>query len=284
MNELPRSHSHCVTSLVILANLLAPLSAAPQGVDQLPERAARLFDQAKTGKFYATAEKLSPEIVPMQQAAGFLVVWRAGNSAKPARWIVSLPGRHGFATDDLAIWSPHLKGRDIGLVSVQWWLGSGDGIESYLRPEQIYREIDRALPSLGAQPGAVLFHGFSRGSANSYAIAALDAGRGHRYFSLHVASSGGVALDYPPTHAILEGRYGPRPLAGTCWITSAGARDPEPERDGIPGMQRTAAWLKEQGAEVRFAIEDPKFGHGALVLNKANARRLLDEFERLKAP
>lgn len=119
---------------------------------------------------------------------------------------------------------------------------------------------------------------------NHPAIAALDAGRGHKYFCLHVASSGGVALDYPPPQAILEGRFGPRPLAGSRWITSAGARDPEPERDGIPGMQRTAAWLKEQGAEVLFAIEDPKFGHGALVLNKANVRRLLDEFERLKAP
>lgn len=281
---MPQMHSHRLVSLVILTTLLTPLAAAPPCVDKLPERAARLFDLAKTGKFFATAEKLSPEIVPMQQADGFLVVWRAGNSAKPARWMVSLPGRHGFATDDLAIWSPHLKGRGIGLVCVQWWLGSGDGIESYLRPEQIYREIDLALPSLGARPGTVLFHGFSRGSANSYAIAALDAGRGRKYFSLCVASSGGVALDYPPTHAILEGRYGPRPLAGTRWITSAGARDPEPERDGIPGMQRTAAWLKEQGAEVLFALEDPKFGHGALVLNKANARRVLDEFERLKPP
>lgn len=270
--------------LIFLVSLLTPLSAAPNGADKLPERAARLFDQAKTGKFYASAEKLRPEILPMQQADGFLVVWRAAKSANPARWIVSLPGRHGFATDDLAIWSPHLKGRDIGLVCVQWWLGSGDGIESYLRPEQIYREIDRALPALGAQPGTVLLHGFSRGSANSYAIAALDAGRGRKYFSLLVASSGGVAVDYPPTHAILEGRFGPRPLTGTRWVTAAGERDPEPERDGIPGMRRTAAWLREQGAEVLFAIEDPKYGHGALMLNQDNARRVLDEFARVSSP
>lgn len=121
-----------------------------------------------------------------------------------------------------------------------------------------------------------MFHGFSRGSANSYAIAALDNGRGKKYFALNVASSGGVALDYPPTRAILNSAYGDHPLRGTRWVTAAGAKDSE--RDGIAAMRRTAAWLKEQGANVEFSIEDPNLGHGALVLNPANAKRLLDLF------
>ena len=121
-----------------------------------------------------------------------------------------------------------------------------------------------------------MLHGFSRGSANSYAVAALDAGRdGRHYFSLFVASSGGVALDFPPTRAIANGDYGPRPLQNTRWVTAAGGRDPHPDRDGIEGMRRTAAWLKEQGGTVVLAIEDAKEGHGALQRN-GNVKKVLD--------
>jgi hypothetical protein len=105
---------------------------------------------------------------------------------------------------------------------------------------------------------------------------ALDAGRGQYYFSLAVASSGGVGHDYPPTRAILDGDYGLRPLQGTRWVTAAGARDPNPDRDGLPGMKRTAAWLKEQGATVVESIEDPKEGHGALKRNAKNVGHVLD--------
>ena len=121
-----------------------------------------------------------------------------------------------------------------------------------------------------------MLHGFSRGSANAYAVMALDSGRGHQYFSFAVASSGGVALDYPPTRAILAGVFGLRPLLNTRWVTSAGARDPNPDRDGIPAMRRTAAWLKEQGATVLMTIEDPTEGHGALQRNSKNTKQLLD--------
>ena len=109
-------------------------------------------------------------------------------------------------------------------------------------------------------------------------MAAIDAGRGRHYFSLVLASSGGVATDFPPTQAILAGAFGDHPLRGTRWITAAGARDTEPDRDGIPAMRRTSAWLEEQGATVIERIEDPREGHGALQRNTANARRVLEIF------
>ncbi|HWA26199.1 MAG TPA: hypothetical protein VG734_11090 [Lacunisphaera sp.] len=249
------------------------LAGAQQANAALPEAAAALYHQAEGGKFHAEAAKLAPEIAPTSDGKSFVVIWRA--QPNPTRWIVSLPGTHGFATDDLAIWHPGLNGRDVGLVSLQWWLGHGD---AYYTPEEIHREITAVLERVQAKPGMVMLHGFSRGSANSYAVAALDAGRGSHYFALLVASSGGVATDYPPTRALLRGDYGPRPLAGTRWITAAGARDSHPDRDGIPGMRRTAAWLKEQGATVVAAIEDPAEGHGALQRNPRNLRQVLDLF------
>ena len=87
-----------------------------------------------------------------------------------------------------------------------------------------------------------------------------------------------VAVDYPPTRALLSGAFGARPLQGSRWITVAGRRDENPDRDGIPAMQRTATWLQEQGATVIARIEDPAAGHGALQLNPENARRVLDLF------
>lgn len=242
----------------------------------LTGRAAALYEQAQGGHFFADAAKLKPELLPTSDGQSFLVVWKATNA--PKHWIVSLPGTQGFATDDLAVWHPHLQDRDVGLVGVQWWLGAGDKPGAYYTPEQIYREIDLGLQKLGVKPGTVMLHGFSRGSANSYAVMALDAGRGKHYFSLAVASSGGVGFDYPPTRKITSGEYGPRPLQGTRWVTAAGARDPHPDRDGIAGMKRTAGWLKEQGASIVAVIEDPAEGHGALQRNARNAKRVLDLF------
>lgn len=263
-----------IPSLLLSFTLIALPSSAAQ--TQLTGHAGELYRQAQGGRWFTDAAKLKPDILPTSDGQSFLVVWKATKS--PKRWIVSLHGTQGFATDDLAIWHPHLKDRDVGLVCLQWWLGAADALSAYYTPAQIYHEIDIALQELGVKPGAAMLHGFSRGSANSYAVAALDADRGRRYFWLAVASSGGVALDYPPTRAILNGTYGERPLKGTRWITSAGLRDPHPDRDGVPGMKRTAAWLKEQGATVVDTIEDPDEGHGALQRNAKNARRVLDLF------
>lgn len=248
--------------------------AATRGEEPLSGHAAALFNQAKAGRWFSEAAKLKPQILPSTDGQSFLVVWRA--SKEPKHWIISLHGSHGFATDDLAIWQRHLNGRDVGVLCVQWWLGGGDATSDYYSPLQVYREIDLAAKALGIQPGSVLFHGFSRGSANSYAIAAIDHGHGRKLFNLCVASSGGVGLEYPPTRALMRGEFGPRPLEGTRWITSAGGKDPNPERDGIPGMKNAAAWLRDQGASILLSIEDPTSGHGALVTNPKNAKQVLD--------
>ena len=245
----------------------------------LTGQAAELYQKAQTAKFFADATELKPQILPTADGRSFLAVWHPpGGTSTPRHWIVSLHGTQGFATDDLALWSRHLKGRDVGLLCVQWWLGKGNSPDAYDTPEQVYDQVDLALQKLGVAPGTVMLHGFSRGSANAYAIAAIDAGRGKKYFALNVASSGAVELGYAPTRGIAAGEYGDHPLKGTRWITSAGGRDPEPERSGILGMRRTAAWLKQQGAIVLDSIEDPRRGHGALKLNPKNASRVLDVF------
>ena len=246
------------------------------GVDSLKPAAAEIYRKAQKGKFAEDAAKLQPEIFPTSDDRSFWVKWQSPK--EPKRWIVSLHGSLGFATDDLAIWYPHLKDRDVGLLCLQWWLGTGEGLPSYFTPGQIYKEADLALQKYKVAPGTVMLHGFSRGAANSYAVAALDTGRGKKYFSLAVASSGGVGLDYPPNRAIAQGVFGNRPLNGTQWVTVAGGHDPEADRDGVAGMRKASTWLHEQGANVALVIEDPAEGHGALMRNPANAKQVLDLF------
>ncbi len=270
-----------ISLMFALLVFATPLSLIAAEQSSLKDGAAKLYQQAKdTGRKFVTAEKLHPDILPTSDGKSFLAVWKSSKS--PTKWIVSLHGAgrpaKGFATDDLAIWQPHLKDRDVGLVCLQWWLGTGDGPNDFYSPREIYREIDLALQHLKVKPGNVMLEGFSRGGANSYAVMALDAGRGKHYFSLAVASSGGISLNYPPNRDIINGDYGDHPLKGTHWITVAGGRDQNPDRDGIPGMKRTAAWLRDQGAIIVESIEDQNTGHGALHVNPKNAHRVLDLF------
>lgn len=213
--------------------------------------------------------------MPTSDGKSYLLVWHP-HETPPKKWLVSLPGTHGYATRDFEVWAPALKDRDIGFISIQWWLGQGDRTEDYYRPNEIYRELDQALNRLDVAPDTALLQGFSRGSANIYAVAALDRNRGHKYFSTVVANSGGVAIDYPPTREIVDGLYGTSPFTGTQWITSCGARDENPDRDGCPAMQRTAKWLEQMGGKVVLQIEDAQAGHGALNTNLDNARQVLD--------
>ena len=243
--------------------------------------AAALYEDGRTNpRFREQLRNLRYEVAPTSDGRSFFIVWKPINA--PKRWIVSLHGAgepaRGFATDDLAVWSRHLAGHDVGLLCLQWWLGTGSGTKDFYTPPEMYREIQAQLTKLHVRPGDVMFHGFSRGAANTYAVSALDSGKGEHFFSLNVASSGGASLDYPPNGDLLAGRYGREPLKGTRWILVSGAKDPHPDRDGITGMRRTADWLKQQGAVVVDTIEDSTAGHGALQTNPKNTERVLERF------
>lgn len=244
-----------------------------------PAASQALLQQARAQPDYAQAEALHPRYVPTSDGRSFLLVWTP-NGATPSQWIVSLPGTGGYATRDLSVWQPHLQGRDVGLVVVQWWLGRGDSTRDYYTPSDIYREVDRLLAELKVPPNGAILHGFSRGSANLYAVAALDRAKGHQYFSRFIANAGGATLDYPPTQRVHRGEFGASPYADTRWVTVCGQRDPNPERDGCPAMRRTAQWLREHGGQLLLAVEDPSAGHGALHRNPANARQVLDALLR----
>ncbi|TAH36119.1 MAG: hypothetical protein EYC62_03195 [Alphaproteobacteria bacterium] len=260
--------------LILSLFLLLPFSAL--AADQSwPEQSAQLLRQAQSQKYFKETAKLHPAFLPTSDGKSFLAVWTPSKTP-PRKWIVSLPGTGGYATRDLQIWAQHLNGENIGIVVLQWWLGGGDKTSDYYSPFDIYRELDIALNQLHIAPGQAMLHGFSRGSANIYAVAAIDQNKGRKYFNTIVANSGGASMDYPPTQLITRGEFGPKPFAGTQWVTSCGMRDENPDRDGCPAMKRTAKWIESMGGNVALQIEDPAEGHGALHRNPANTKHLLD--------
>lgn len=196
--------------------------------------------------------------------------------------VVSLHGHDGYAFDDFYVWHHFLKERGYGLLAIQWWLGKGEKISDYLLPNEIYRVIDEAFRALGVKPKTALLHGFSRGSTNIYAVAVIDISAKNDYFALFIANAGKASLDYPPTREIEQGRFGNTPFTGSHWVTFAGGKDTNPDRDGVLGMRETADWIRSRGGSVDLAIEDPDAGHGGFHQNPKNTNLALDIFEKLR--
>ena len=103
--------------LCLLAALFCDMPA--HAIDgTLPASAAEIYRRAESGRWFADARKLDAVLQPTTDARSFVLIWRPPGPA-PQRWIASLHGSRGFATDDLAIWQRTLKDRNIGLISLQ---------------------------------------------------------------------------------------------------------------------------------------------------------------------
>ena len=91
-----------------------------------------------------------------------------------------------------------------------------------------------------------------------------------------------LSLPQPPLHGIETGHFGDQPFTGTHWVTYAGEKDVNPDRDGVRAMRKTAEWLKKYGATVDLAMEDPEGGHGGFHMIPKNCDKALDVFEKLR--
>jgi hypothetical protein len=241
------------------------------------------------GDLLAKARQASPERIRFAQSKGarveatqdgrsFFLVWQP--AFQPKGWVVTLHGHGSWAYDELSIWQPYLEERGFGLAALQWWFGKGESMRDYYPPEPMYREIDLLLHRLNAKPGSVLAHGFSRGAANIYALAALDQASRNGFFALTLANAGGAAADFPFNEMASRGGLGPKPFAGVKLATFCGGRDENPERDGCPAMRRAASWVTGLGGDIALAIEDQGAGHGGFHRTPAHVRKALDLFEQ----
>jgi hypothetical protein len=273
---MTRYKSVFLTALFLLASI-------PAAFAELPSHP--LIEKAKEqrGPRVQYALQNGVEIVLTSDGKSFYLLWfPEGYSAKnPPPMIATMHGHGGWAFEDFHVWHSFLKERGYGLLAIQWWLGEGESTGDYLRPEEIYRTFDQVLGKLGLKPGTALLHGFSRGSANIYPVAVLDRTLHKDYFGLFIANAGRANSGYPPVQQIEQGKFGERPLEGSHWVTYAGGKDTNPDRDGIPGMRETGDWIRKYGGTVDLAIEDPDGDHGGFHRRSENTKAALDHFAEI---
>ena len=267
-------------SLVVLALLSAPsLAFAELPNHPLIEKAKQENEQRVD---YAI--KNGVKVGLTSDGKSYYVLWlpEGTDPENPPPMIATMHGHDGCAFVDFYVWHRFVKERGYGLLAIQWWLGEGEGINDYLLPDEIYRTFDDVFRKLGVKPGTAMLHGFSRGAANIYPVAAMDRSLNNDYFALFVANAGKANSDYPPVHEIEQGRFGDKPLAGSRWVTFGGGKDPNPDRDGIQGMRDAGEWIRKYGGTVELAIEDPDSAHGGFHRNPKNTEAALDVFDKLR--
>lgn len=263
--------------LFFIASFISPVFAADIPNHPLLEQAKK----ANPERFnYALQNGVKIELTP--DGKTFFLLWYPGGKVpgKPIPMMTGLHGHGSWAFDEFFLWHDTLEKRGYGFFAIQWWLGGGEKMEDYLRPQEIYKILDQTFHQEGVLPGTVLFHGFSRGAANTYPVAALDTHTGNRYFKLIIANSGKANANYPPVQEIIRGTYGEKPFEGTHWVTFAGGCDPNPNRDGVQGMREAGKFIEEYGGTVDLAIEDPNSGHGGFHRNPKNMEKTLDLFDQ----
>lgn len=244
-------------------------------------RQARAADPVR----FRYALEQGARILPTADGKSFYVTWLPPDSdaSNPPPMIVTLHGHASWAFDEFFLWHPYAAERGYGVLALQWWFGGGEAVDDYYLPEELYPLIAAALQAHRARPRTVVLHGFSRGSANTYGLAALDRARGNRFFLLTIANAGGGAADFPINRAIENGEFGAQPFAGTHWVMACGMHDPHPARDGCPAMHDARAWVERYGGTVDLLIADPSGDHGAFHRHPRNVQAALEVFARLLA-
>ncbi|MFN8545493.1 MAG: alpha/beta hydrolase [Candidatus Binatia bacterium] len=256
--------------LLLCLALPALPAAAVNDADQLLARA-----RAAAGARAQEADRLGARVERTADGRSFALVWQP--RAAPAGWIVTLHGSGSWAYDEVVLWRPFAERRGLGVVALQWWFGGGQSVDDYYAPQEMRRELGSLLAKLGVTPAHTLLHGFSRASANLYALVALDRSTPHPLFRQVIANSGGMSADFPPSRDVVDGRFGSAPYAGTRWWLYCGDGDPNPERDGCPAMRRTRDWLRRQGGDV-VLNEDAGGDHGGFHRRGQNVEKALDWF------
>lgn len=259
-----------------------------QSVPMNPQKSTTSAEMIKLAKeknaeAFKFAQEKGAQILPTPDGKSFYVSFLpAGAKAENTAFIFDLHGHDGYATQAFKIWYPFLVKHGYGFVALQWWFGEGESMQDYYTPMAIYPNFEKIFRSLGLKPGNAMLHGFSRGSANIYAVKALDHKTGNNFFSLTVANAGGAHMDYPPTHDVDTGRMGTNPFANTNWVLFCGEQDPDKTRSGCPAMQSTQKWIEKMGGKIDLFIDDKNSGHGGFHMNPQNTENAFSVFERIR--
>lgn len=185
--------------------------------------------------------------------------------------LVTLHGSNGNAFNEFFVWHQRAAAKGVGIIALQWYKGSSSVMPyDYFPDDSIYGYIDTALRRLNYPSNKALLHGFSRGSARSYAITFMDVQpSGKNYFCTVFSNAGKPDSLYPLYTQINSGTYGHTFLSGKRWGMFCGGMDSMPAQSGCPAMNSAKNWVQANGGTVGLFISDPGLGHGGFTQTAA---------------
>lgn len=187
-----------------------------------------------------------------------------GATGSTTPMLVSLHGSNGNAFNEFYLWHARAQAKGVGIIALQWYRGAASvAPNDYFDDPTLYTYIDTALKRLKYPSGKVFLHGFSRGSARSYALAFYDVRSGGKnYFCTILSNAGKPDSAYQLYTQINGGTYGHSFYTGKKWAMFCGGQDPNPAESGCTGMSSAKNWVIANGANVGLYISDPNLSHG----------------------
>lgn len=186
------------------------------------------------------------------------------NNAAPKRIIISLPGHGTTADDGYKAWKNHLSSLGYAVAEFNWWRGTGEKTSDYYQPVEVVQQVRAFLLQQGYTTNdRVVLHGFSRGSANTYAVIANDRMMESPVFDAVISNAGKYQSSFPLATTTLTDQRITQLFKNIPWVLACGGKDDNPTRDGCPGMAETAGFLTAHQANVLGTVTDPNQGHGA---------------------
>lgn len=194
------------------------------------------------------------------------------NNASPKRIVIDLPGHETKAEDGYAAWLPYIKDGKYALAALNWWDGNGSTSEHYYSPAEALAQVKPFLKAQGySSSDLIILFGYSRGSANTYAVEANDRVSSSPVFDAVISASGGYQSDFTLITGQSNASTSSTLYKGIYWVLACGGQDPDPNRAGCPAMENTTKpFLEQHGATVLGILEDPNEGHGAFHLSTLN--------------
>ncbi len=263
--------------LLIILNIIIGLSTVQA---QLSGPAQILYDSAfaQDPSLVTYASTNGAQIFSTPDSSSFYIQWfPTGATPNTTPLIVSLHGSHCNAFMEFKSWHPQAQLHGCGIIALQWNRYNPNPPLDYFPDDTLYNYIDTSLTRINYPSNKAFLHGFSRGSARSYAMILKDILSGNNYFCTTISNSGDADLAYPLYDSIDNGDFGFTPFAGKHWNLFCGAND---TTVGCVKMNNTYNWLQSKGATIDIFIQDPILDHNGFQLPSSSAYKdsILDNY------
>lgn len=259
---------------LVLSTVILLLSIV-HGKAQLSTAAQKIYDSCNVHNpgnvSYALTNGV--QVISTPDSSTFYLQWfPTGATPNTSPLLVTLHGSKGNAFNEFKNWHTILQLNNCGIIALQYnkYTDIFDYLNGYFHDDSIYNYIDSALTRISYPSNKALLHGFSLGSARTYAVIFNDIQSGKNYFCTTISNAGKIDLTYPLYNSI---NAIPNVFLGKHWNLFCGPPEPPYTGGACAGLDFTQTWLQSKGAIVDIYIQDSLLGHNGFNIPSSAAYR-----------